>query len=276
MKFTIITPCFQAEKYIQETALSILRQRAVLSGEIELEYLVQDGGSSDRTISLLEELKNPSIKIESSKDQGMYDALARGFKKASGGVIAYLNAGDLYTPFAFEVVRDIFSLKRSKQIQWLSGLQVAYNEASQFVASQMPCRYRRDLFQKGVYDGVMHPFLQQEVTFWKSDLLTCLDLIRLSEFKLAGDYYLWQCFAQVAELTLCEAHLGGFKIHAGQLSGAADKYLAELRSISLKPSLIDMICVSLDRSAIYLPSKLKKKLSPEHYLRYDHKLQIWQ
>ncbi|MEO0309642.1 MAG: glycosyltransferase, partial [Gloeomargarita sp. DG02_3_bins_56] len=65
MKFTIITPCYNAAEYLPETLASVLNQTAVRSGQVELEYLVQDGGSSDGTLELLKSYHHPNLYIHS-------------------------------------------------------------------------------------------------------------------------------------------------------------------------------------------------------------------
>ena len=61
-KISIITPCFNSEKYIKETVESIINQTAVLSQRAELEYVICDGNSSDQTLSIIESIINNYIK----------------------------------------------------------------------------------------------------------------------------------------------------------------------------------------------------------------------
>ncbi|MEN9244914.1 MAG: glycosyltransferase, partial [Gloeomargarita sp. DG02_5_bins_242] len=142
MKFTIITPCYNAAEYLPETLASVLNQTAVRSGQVELEYLVQDGGSSDGTLELLKSYHHPNLYIHSAPDQGMYDALAQGLAQATGDVIAYLNAGDFYYPQAFAVVSEIMA---TGEVDWLTGYRVIYNQFSQVIQMDLPYPYRREL-----------------------------------------------------------------------------------------------------------------------------------
>ena len=107
-KIPIITPCLNAEKYIHETVKSVIEQNAVLSGRVELEYIICDGGSTDRTLEILNSVKTNKMKILTGKDNGLYDALAKGLKIAKGDIIAYINAGDYYNKYAFDIVMDLF------------------------------------------------------------------------------------------------------------------------------------------------------------------------
>ena len=97
---SVITPCFNAEKYIAETIESVLANTAFRSGAARLEYLVFDGGSTDRTCEivrgLIAQVDLPGVRLElvSEKDGGMYEALAKGMRRATGSIFAYLNAGE--------------------------------------------------------------------------------------------------------------------------------------------------------------------------------------
>lgn len=275
-KISIITPCFNAENYIEETLNSVLNQTAVLSQRVQLEYIICEGQSSDQTLDRIEQirtrLQNPQVlTIISEPDHGMYEALAKGLKRASGEIIAYINAGDYYHKCAFDIVLDIFE---TKGVNWLTGYNVAYNDRSQVVYVRLPYRYRRDFFKCGYY-GTKLPYLQQESTFWSGHLNALIDFERLAKFKYAGDFYLWFQFAQKAELKIVEAYLAGFRQHPGQLSENKSKYQAEVKTLIHKPRFQDAIVAAFDRVLWSTPAQIKKALNPQGILRYNHQLQDW-
>lgn len=94
-KFTIITICFNAEKYIQDTIESVLQQTYT-----DYEYLIIDGNSKDCTMDIVNSYKNSFIKkridyrIYSEDDTGIYNAMNKGIGLAKGQWIQFLNAGD--------------------------------------------------------------------------------------------------------------------------------------------------------------------------------------
>lgn len=276
VKFSIITPCFNAEKYIQETLLSVLEQTVFLNGKAELEYILCDGLSQDQTIAkaeaLTHQVKSGTVKIISERDRGMYDALAKGLKQSSGEIVAYINAGDYYHKCAFEVVLDIFT--QNSDCQWLTGYNVAYNDASQVTYIRLPYRYRRALFECGYY-GKKLPYLQQESTFWSVTLHQALDWETLAQFKYAGDFYLWLQFSQQAELKIVESYLGGFRTHQGQLSEDLSKYQSEIDKLVRQASVSEQILAACDRLLWSAPTQLKKRFNPQGILRFDHHLQKW-
>ena len=68
MKFTIITPAYNSEKTIGSFVFSILKQKSV-----DLEMIVQDGGSTDSTLEILAGIRDPRLKVYSEQDLGIYD-----------------------------------------------------------------------------------------------------------------------------------------------------------------------------------------------------------
>jgi glycosyltransferase involved in cell wall biosynthesis len=216
-KFSIITPCFNAEKYIGESISSVINQSSILSGRAELEYIICDGNSADNTIEIAQGFQEhpnyKSIKLISESDTGMYEALTKGLKMASGDICAYINAGDLYNLTAFDIVLELFE---SKRVSWLTGYDFWYNEDAQITSILLPYKYRQAFFTFGLY-GTVLPYLQQESTFWSASLNELIDYSYLSSLKYAGDFYLWLEFSKVEELKIVQSYLGGFRIHAGQL-----------------------------------------------------------
>jgi glycosyltransferase involved in cell wall biosynthesis len=93
---SVLVPSLNAEEFIGEAILSALRQSPAA-----LEVLVQDGGSSDRTVAAVEAIGDPRVSIVSETDGGQSDALNRAVRRARGEWICWLNADDLLAPEAF-------------------------------------------------------------------------------------------------------------------------------------------------------------------------------
>lgn len=91
MKISIITVCYNAEKYIQNCLDSVLAQ-----DHPDIEHIVIDGASTDATLDILKTYESRLAKLISEKDEGLYDAMNKGIALASGEVIGILNADDLY------------------------------------------------------------------------------------------------------------------------------------------------------------------------------------
>lgn len=88
-KISIITVTYNAEKYLERTIKSIIDQTYD-----NIEYLIIDGGSTDKTLKIIENYKNSIDYIISEPDNGLFDAMNKGLKKANGKYVLYMNAGD--------------------------------------------------------------------------------------------------------------------------------------------------------------------------------------
>lgn len=271
---TVVTPCFNSAKYIEETIESVINQRAVLEGRLKLNYWVIDGASNDGTQAILQRYADQGVlNFISEKDSGMYDALIKGFQRAKGEVCCYINAGDYYHLTAFDVVKEVME---GHDLPWLSGWHVMYNERSQVINFYLQKRFFRSFIRKGIY-GRLQPHIQQESTFWRTELLDLLDFDRLRSYRYAGDFYLWHSFASRHELTVVASQLGGFKLHPGQLSSALDKYTQELAAIcGHRISVWDRCLSALDMLTAKLPSrKVLVPLGYERVIRWDRERNVW-
>ena len=101
MKFSIITPSFRSSKWLKLCIASVADQEGV-----EWEHIVQDSCSDDGTQDWLPH--DPRVRAFIEKDAGMYDAVNRGFRRAQGDILAYLNCDEQYLPGALKSVQDFF------------------------------------------------------------------------------------------------------------------------------------------------------------------------
>jgi len=265
---TVVTPCLNAEKLIARTAESVAGQTAVRSGRLALQYVICDGASTDATVKVVDEIFEGRAEIVSRPDRGMYDALAAGLRRATGEIVSYLNAGDFYSPTALDVVADV--LEGHSETSWVTGLTVGYNDRGQVIRARLPCRYRRRLARKALYGSPVAPwFMQQESTFWRHGLLAQVDLDELARYRLAGDTYLWHCFARSAEPVLVESYLGGFSYHRGQLSTDLAAYRHEVDGLRRRASPVELGLALFDRVEQWWPPRVRKWLSPRSLIRYS-------
>lgn len=268
---SVVTPTYNAQNMVAETIGSIVNQSAFISGRAKLQYILQDGGSQDKTVDRAIEAGRGIIDARSSKDRGMYDALAKAFRDLEGDIVCYLNAGDYIMPGAFDVVLDVFE---NPGIHWISGMTTVCNEAGLITDVRLPFRFRNNLISCGAYGRFM-PWIQQETVFWRRELLSLADYDFLASLRLAGDYYLWTRFATKYELLIVQAILGVFKYHGGQLSENIKAYRDEVLTFTRKPNILDFVAGSVDRLAWMLEPKMKKIINGSKLLRFDHVRKIW-
>ncbi len=241
MKLSIVTPVYNGERYIREAIESVLSQE----GDFDLEYIVVDGASTDRTLGIIREYKDKlergeiaprctsiSMSYVSEKDDGMYDAIAKGFAKTDGEIMAWINADDHYLPSAFQTIVKCF--ETFPETQWVKGRTCVQNiDGSDEQCA--PCYvFERSWIQRGIYGRYAY-FIHQDSVFWRRDLWNKVRSIDPT-LELAGDYWLWVHFAEHAPLYSVDKKVSVFRKRQDSLSHAhMDTYRSEQKKI-LKPN----------------------------------------
>ena len=101
-KISVVTVTYNCENIIEETIKSVLSQTYS-----NIEYIIIDGGSKDNTLSIIDNFKSGIDILVSEPDKGIYDAMNKAIKVATGDYIIFMNAGDIF--YNNSVVEDIFS-----------------------------------------------------------------------------------------------------------------------------------------------------------------------
>lgn len=230
-KISIITPVYNRVGMLEQTMQSVLNEHYS-----NLEYIIIDGGSTDGTVDLIKyyaeraekgEFGNVEFKWLSEKDDGMYYAIMKGMKMASGEVVAWLNSDDMYHKNALQIVGHIFA--QLPQVEWLTGTPTLYN-AEGLCAKTFHTKYWSwERFKRGDFR-----WLQQESTFFRRELFNRVGGLNL-EYKLAADFELWCKMFQETKLYSVNTILGGFRQHGNQLSvEGVGRYEAEVKTICEK------------------------------------------
>lgn len=105
-RISVVTPCLNSERYIEQTLRSVAMQR---DDGVEVEHLVIDGGSADGTAALVAKYAHPHTHYISSRDGGPAEAINKGLCMASGDYLCWLNSDDVYAPHA--LVRAVEALE---------------------------------------------------------------------------------------------------------------------------------------------------------------------
>ncbi len=155
-KVSIITPCLNSEKTIEDTIKSVLNQTYK-----NIEYIVVDGGSSDRTMEIVkkyEPLFQGRMRYVSEPDKGIYNAMNKGIKMSTGSLIGIINSDDYYESYTIEhVVNSMSADKYQVLYGWLRVLQrkhfVKYIQTTHLefpdkAVAHPTCFVSRDVYRK--------------------------------------------------------------------------------------------------------------------------------
>ncbi len=144
MKISVITVSFNNADTIDDTIRSVIGQDYA-----DVEYIIVDGASSDDTLKIAEQYKLKISKIVSSKDDGIYFALNHGISLATGDVIAFLHADDLYA--TNHVLSDVMKIFSEKKVDSVYGdlHYVDRTDTSKVLRNWKSGEYKDGLFLEG-------------------------------------------------------------------------------------------------------------------------------
>jgi hypothetical protein len=180
-----------------------------------------DGGSTDGSIEIMRRHES-RLTWTSDRDGGQYAAVADGFARTGGEILAWLNSDDAYTPWAFSVVGEIFA--QFPEIEWLTTTRPLFWDArGRVVRCEALDGFSASAFFAGEHLPGGSSFglgcIQQESTFWRRSLWERVGGFD-PDFPLAGDFALWARFFEHAELFAVNVPLAGFRTHGSQKTGA--------------------------------------------------------
>jgi len=184
MKVTIITVCYNSEKYIRSAIESVLSQTYK-----DIEYVVVDGNSSDTTVDIIKSYEPQfcgRMKWTSEKDNGIYDAMNKGIAMATGDIIGILNSDDLFT--TSDSIKKIVSIFSEKDIDctYADLYYVSQNDTDKIIRNWRSGK--RMAFSKGWHPA--HP------TFYtKKAIYQQYGLFNLT-YKFAADFELMLRFVE--------------------------------------------------------------------------------
>lgn len=269
--FTVITSVKNGEKYLAECIESVLLQETTSL----IQYIVVDGGSTDGSCEIIEGFyskieqgkygSNISFEFIKANDNSMYDGLAKGFSKATGEWMLYINADDWLWPGSLKAVSDLSA--KYPEVKWIMGYPNQINREGKGIYRKLPWRIVSELVVKGYY-GRELPFIQQESCVWHRSLMNEVDLEYWAKFKYAGDQYLWHQFARKTTLHIFPELLGTHRTHGDQLSHHfREEYFKEYDNISTFSSANipkRKVTVWVEKVLWLIPDRIKKVLNVQY------------
>ena len=113
MKFSIITANRNGDRFLEESIQSVVSQKA---DDIELEYIVIDGASTDASLEIIDRYRSQISTFISEPDNGPVNAINKGLKLATGDIVGWLNTDDRYHPGVLKRVAEAFKAEPNKAL----------------------------------------------------------------------------------------------------------------------------------------------------------------
>ncbi len=210
MLVSIITPSFNQGQYLERTIRSVLLQK-----DVDLEYIIVDGGSTDESVKIIKKYSGQIAWWVSEKDRGQTDAINKGFARAKGDILAWLNSDDTYEPGALAEAAQYLQQNPKSGAVYGEANFIDMNDRviGRFAAA------RTDY--KKIRNGYVH--IPQQAFFFRSELWKTVGPLDPS-FFFAMDYDLWVHLSRITPLVFLPGHMwANFRLHADTKTISADE-----------------------------------------------------
>jgi glycosyltransferase involved in cell wall biosynthesis len=209
---SLVTPSFQQGTFLERTIQSIRWQNYPY-----LEYIVQDGGSTDRTLDILERHKDLLASMASQSDRGQAHAINLGFARSSGEIMGWLNSDDMLCPGALHLVGSFFA--RQPQVDVVYGHRILIDGLDREIGRWILPPHDSEILSWA-------DLVPQESLFWRRSVWDRIGGALDESFAFAVDWDLLLRFRDVGARFMRVPHfLGAFRVHDAQ------KTSAQLRSL---------------------------------------------
>lgn len=205
---SIVTPSYNQAAYLEETIRSVLNQDYQ-----NLEYIIVDGGSNDGSLEIIEKYANELAWWVSESDRGQTDAINKGFSRAKGEILAWINSDDTYLLGAISEAAEF--LESHPDIGLVYGDANLVDEGGD-VIGRFPARQTDN---RRLMRGFVH--IPQQASFFRADIWRLVGPLDPS-FYFAMDYDLWVRISQQSPIEYYPRLWANFRLHGDAKSIEAD------------------------------------------------------
>jgi glycosyltransferase involved in cell wall biosynthesis len=218
VRISVVTPSYNQGQFIEETIRSVVEQRYP-----NMEYSVLDGGSTDRTIEILQKYDAQLSFWRSEKDRGQAAAINEGFRRATGDILCWLNSDDLHVGTTLETVAGLLGPCPDEPVVLYGGCET-FNDQTHWREVRPAISFSRELLE-------MVDFLDQPSVFWTRrawEVVGPLDATLCYGFD-------WEWFlraSKVCRFVAVDRLLSRYRLHAAHKTGTGgEKRWIELLEI---------------------------------------------
>ncbi len=210
MKVSIITSCFNSEKTIEDTIQSVVSQTYP-----NIEYIIIDGKSTDKTLEKVNNYRDKITKVVSEEDKGIYDALNKGINIATGDIIGFLHSDDIFAHS--NVIENIVEMFQKTET---SAVYADLHYVSRENTKKIIRNWKSGDYKYGMFlNGWMPP---HPTVYIKKDIYNQFGIFNL-DFKTAADYELMLRFFHKHKVKLTYLNEVTIKMRVGGESNATIK-----------------------------------------------------
>ncbi len=220
-KITVVTPSYNQGEYIEETILSVINQ-----DYSNLEYIIIDGGSTDKSIDIIKSYSDRISYWQSKPDKGQSNAINGGFKKGTGDILCWLNSDDTFLPGSLNHVAKIYC---SNNFDFYYS---DINIIDKFGKKIKRVRSKKTNYLAQIYG---HFAIPQQSSFWTSNIFKLAGPLNENNMtSMDGEYFIKILKLKDINIFQDNFPIANFRIHPDSLTGSGineEQYLKDRQNL---------------------------------------------
>ena len=199
-KISIITPSYNQVEFIEDTILSVIGQNYP-----NLEYIIIDGGSSHGSVEIIKEYTHRLVYWISEKDNGQSSAINKGFRKATGKIICWINSDDILLPGALSAVGHYFT--KNPDVMFVNGNTMRIDAQSRMLFNNHIMKQNKWFAKHGIFN------IAQQSMFWRRELFDRIGYLDESMHCMMDLEFLIRIFESNVRIGQIDRTLAAIRIH---------------------------------------------------------------
>lgn len=208
-RISIITPSYNQGSFLEETIISVLDQNYP-----NIEYIIIDGGSTDNSLDIIKKYEKNLHYWESKPDNGQSHAINKGFKMATGNILAWLNSDDYYLPNTLIEISKYFTNDKAKIV--FGNCWHLNHSTKEKIGSDMISKHRD--FDISLYDYIIQPS-----SFFSREAINVSGFLNEKlNYVFDWDWYI-RAKIKAVEFKPIDQYCSVYRIHTSQKTNKHDK-----------------------------------------------------